>query len=127
MEFKLGDILYRKYSDKHDLCCVVAITEGPFNIGPNVKLVRTLSYYAASGSRPTIVSETSDSIEEWYVKVDLNNYDIKDKFLNKIKEFLNNNLGKMIHYDLILDNLLYIEILAELRQYETEENKKDDQ
>src|SRR5579864_1200186 len=119
MEFKPGDILYRKYSDKNDLYCVLAITKGPFNIGPNVKLIRMVGYYSITRTPTVIDSEVSTSIKEWYIKADLNNYDIKDKFLKKIKEYLIDNLGKTIHYDLILDNLLYIEILVALKKYET--------
>lgn len=126
MEFKPGDILYRKYSEQNDLYCVIAVTNGPFNIGPNLKLIRMLSYYATARSPITIQSEINDAVAEWYVKVDLNNYTIKDKFITKIKEFLNNNLGKMIHYNWILDNLLYIELLDALKQYEKSELKNDD-
>ena len=121
MNIKPGDILHRKYSDKNDLYCVIAITDGPFNIGPNIKLVRMIPYSSTANSSGLIHSETSNAVEEWYIKVDLNNYDIKDKFLTKIKGFLKTNLGKTIHYDLILDNLLYIEVLAELKKYETKE------
>ena len=116
--FKPGDILYRKYSDKNDLYCVVAITHGPFNIGKNVKMVRMLANYSSSAQNPTMNTETVESVENWYLKVDLNNYDIKDKFLNKIKEYLKLNLGKFIQHETILDNLLYIEILAELKKYD---------
>jgi len=127
MEFKPGDILYRKYSDKNDLYCVIVITEGPFNIGQNVKFVRSLPYYYSPefhSGVPKLLGESSSSVETWYIKVDLNNYDIKDKFLKKIKDFLENNLGKLVVSDTILDNLLYIEILAELKKYEPKE--KDD-
>lgn len=123
MEFKPGDILYRKYSDKNDLYLVLAITDGPFNVGPNVKFVRLLSYYSSAASNPTLATESNDSVANWYTKVDLNKYDIKEKFLTKIQAYLELNLGKNICHDMILDNLLYIEILNELRQYETSENK----
>src|SRR5713226_1756480 len=109
MEFKPGDILYRKYSDQNDLYCVIVITPGPFNIGPNVKFVKLLSYYSTiRNSKSFADTEMDTSVEEWYIKIDLNNYDIKDKFLKKIKEFLDNNLGKMIYHETILDNLTYI-------------------
>jgi hypothetical protein len=118
MTYKPGDILYRKYSDNNDLYCVVGVEDGPFNIGPNVKLVRMLGHYSTTHIPVTVQSEVSISVDEWYVKVDLNNYDIKDKFLSKIKEFLKTNLGKAIDYDLILDNLTYIEIMDALRKYQ---------
>ena len=117
MYFKPGDILYRKYSDKNDLYCVIAVTEGPFNIGQNVKFVRMFPNYMAAEST-LLTHETTDAIDNWFIRVDLNNYDIKDKFLGKIKDFLNEYLGKQISYNFILDNLLYIEILAELKKYE---------
>jgi hypothetical protein len=118
MTFNPGDILYRKYSYKNDLYCVIVVKDGPFNIGQNVKFVKMLSYVASTKPNSFVHSEISTSVEEWYVKVDLNTYDIKDKFIKKIKEFLKNNLGKMIHHDTILDNLLYIEILVALKKYE---------
>ena len=123
MECKPGDILYRKYSDKNDLYLVLVITDGPFNVGPNVKFVRMLSYYSSSAQNPTLTTESSDSVANWYMKIDLNKYDIKEKFLTKIQAYLELNLGKMIAHEKVLDNLLYIEILNELRQYETSENK----
>lgn len=125
MEFKPGDILYRKYSDKNDLYLILAIIDGPFNVGPNVKFVRMLSYYSSSAQNPILTTESSDSIANWYVKIDLNKYDIKEKFLTKIQAYLELNLGKMIAHETILDNLLYIEILAILRQYENPEAKEE--
>jgi hypothetical protein len=120
MEFKPGDILYRKYSDNNDLYCVIAITEGPFNMGLNVRFVRMLPNFR--GEESTLLThETLESINNWFIKVDLNNYDIKDKFLQKIKDFLNEYLGKQISHNFILDNLTYIEILAELRKYQKDD------
>ena len=100
--------------------CVIAITEGPFNMGLNVRFVRMLPNFR--GEESTLLThETLESINNWFIKVDLNNYDIKDKFLQKIKDFLNEYLGKQISHNFILDNLTYIEILAELRKYQKDD------
>jgi hypothetical protein len=123
MNFKPGDILYRKYSDRNDLYCVICITDGPFNIGLNSKFVRMLPL--SNNTIFNLYSETTDSASNWFIQVDLNNYDVKEKFIKQIRKYLNDNLGKIIVYDKILDNLLYIEILDALKKYQKDDIVED--
>lgn len=123
MKVKPGDILYRKYSDKNDLYCVIKIKSHPILPRIDEAFVTLLPYYTAPAHRLSIQAESS--LEEWFIQADLNNYEIKDKFLKKIKGHLDKYLG-LVDDSAFIDNLTYIEILAELRQYEDKENTETD-
>src|SRR5277367_1848426 len=108
MDFKPGDILYRKYSDQNDLYIIISIKAPAF--GPTFDMATMLPYYRNNANRDNFYRETVDSLTEWFIKVDLNNYKIKDKFLNQIEKYLEEHLQKNITYDEVLDNLTYVEI-----------------
>jgi len=114
MNFKPGDILYRRYSDNNDLYCIISVFKSKFS--PEHNRIALFPYYSGRGEN--YLTESEESASNWFIPVDLNNYPIKDKFLKKIKEYLNDNLGKPIAYHILLDNLIYIEILAELKKYQ---------
>ena len=124
MEFNPGDILYRKYSDKEDLYLVLLEYNSILGIGEEKKRFTLLPYRGSP--KDFVTTQSYNSLHEWFIKVDLNNYEIKDKFLIKIKKYLEEHLGERLILDKYLDNLLYIEILAELKQYENKERKDTD-
>ena len=125
MEFKPGDIVHRKFSDKNDLYCVLSVYRSSIPGTSDVIFSDLIPYYKIKNQ--WLCKELMNSIVMWYEKVDLNDYEIKEKFLVKIKNYLKDNLGKEINHNTILDNLIYIEVLAALKKYETKTEQETDQ